>query len=158
MKFNIIITPIHLSLAMNALSIGALIFLMFRPNRLRGETTLQKLTVLYAGIFTLVSLCSTIETAMSSLHDWNELTSLQWFNLSCGVMANWGNTMIAFLSTTAQKIKQGGDILSTGQTQFYNKPVAVTEGPLQGPLAAPKPISEPLPPSDKPATVEPPKP
>lgn len=65
--------------------------------RARLAALLWWMVVMYIVLFSIASLCTTIQIAMANGASWGTLTQTQKFLIVIGIFGNWCNTMLAFL-------------------------------------------------------------
>lgn len=103
-------TPLLDSLICNVVLFGICVYIFRRRQK---ETLYNRLSTWYFICFLLISFGAPMVTAMSSLKSWDELSSIQWTVLVISVLVNACNTMLAFITQAAKRVKEGDGLVPT---------------------------------------------
>ena len=69
--------------------------------------------------------------------EWSTLDTQAKVLLGVAVAVNWSNTMLAFISKQATRIKQTGEVFPMGDTQFISKPISQANPPADNQTKTP---------------------
>lgn len=108
------LTPLNVSIGINVLQLALCIYVWRARHR---ESLYNKLTTWYAATFFIIALGSPIVASMSSLKSWDELTGIQWFVMGWAIAVNAANTMAAFITQAAKRVREGEGIIPNGNGQ-----------------------------------------
>jgi hypothetical protein len=109
-----------------------------RKHQMNNKTLIQKawgfrLAVVWFILFSLVALSTAIYGSLTGAQ-WSELDGQSKFMICLAVFANWGGTMMAFISKQAKKIEEGGDLFrDTGFLKKSDVQEKVADMPSQQP-------------------------
>lgn len=102
-----------------------------------SKTLALRMAIVWFCLFTVVSLCTSIITALYQLR-WEVLDLQDKLMVGLLVLANWGTVMMAFLSKAMSRVQHGEFPIESGDTQLLQrtekmKQVTSSEVTLQTP-------------------------
>lgn len=79
-----------------------------------------RMAIGYFLLFSLGSLCTAIMASLVN-SDWSAMNGQSKFLLFVAIIGSWINTILAFVSKQANRIKQTGEFFPEGDTTFVGK-------------------------------------
>jgi hypothetical protein len=77
-----------------------------------------RMAILYFALFSVNAFCSALMIALANV-TWSTLDGQGKFMIYVALIWNWTNTVLAFMSKQATRLKQTGEIFPSGDTQQF---------------------------------------